>query len=100
MGGPRCPRCGQGKLFEGMLTVAPRCASCGLDLARLDTGDSATGLVVLFLGAITVGLAILLEILIALHVVLWVPLVIGGAILLLRIVKAWLIGQHFRHIVT
>ena len=102
MRGPRCPRCGQGKLYLGVLTVAPRCTSCGLDFTRLDTGDSATGLVVLLLGAVTVGLAILLEALISppfwVHMVLWIPLVIGGTILLLRVVKAWLIAQHFRRI--
>lgn len=104
MSGPRCPRCGQGRLYDGLLSVAPRCASCGLDLAKLDTGDSATGLVVLLLGAVTVGLAILLETLIAppfwVHIVLWGPLVIGGAIVLLRFVKAWLIAQHYRRIAT
>jgi len=104
MGGPRCPRCGQGKLYDGLLTVAPRCASCGLDLAKLDTGDSAIGLVVLLLGAVAVGLAILLESLVAppfwVHIVLWGPLVIVGAILLLRIVKAWLIAQHYHRVAT
>jgi uncharacterized protein (DUF983 family) len=102
MGGPRCPRCGQGKLYAGLLTVVPRCSSCGLDFAKLDTGDGAIAIVVLILGAGAVALAILVEILFAppfwVHVVLWVPLVIGGAILLLRPLKAWLIGQHYRRV--
>jgi len=58
----RCPRCGKGKLYNGLLTVAPRCAACGLDLAAEDAGDGATAFVVLILGAIVVGLAILVEI--------------------------------------
>jgi uncharacterized protein (DUF983 family) len=24
-----CPRCGQGSLFDGFLTLAPRCEACG-----------------------------------------------------------------------
>ena len=35
----RCPRCGEGRLFDGFLTVAPRCANCGLDFSFADSGD-------------------------------------------------------------
>ena len=33
----RCPRCGKGKLFEGFLTLPPRCIGCGerIDAAGL-----------------------------------------------------------------
>ncbi|MCX7384058.1 MAG: DUF983 domain-containing protein, partial [Alphaproteobacteria bacterium] len=34
-----CPRCGQGRLFSGLLTVRPRCDVCGLDLHEHDSGD-------------------------------------------------------------
>lgn len=27
----QCPRCGEGKLFSGLLAVRPRCGVCGLD---------------------------------------------------------------------
>ena len=27
----RCPRCGQGHLFKGFLTLAPKCEACGMD---------------------------------------------------------------------
>ena len=97
----RCPRCGEGKLFDGLLSVVERCPQCGLDLAAQDTGDGAVVFVVLFLGAIVVGLAILVEILFApplwLHVVLWTPVILGGAILMLRPLKAGLIALQYRH---
>jgi uncharacterized protein (DUF983 family) len=35
----RCPRCGRGPLFAGLLDLAPSCPSCGLDYAFADTGD-------------------------------------------------------------
>jgi uncharacterized protein (DUF983 family) len=99
----RCPRCRRGKLYAGLLSVAPVCPACGLDLKALDIGDGPIGFVVLVLGAIVVGLAILLEILVAppiwLHALLWIPVVIGGAILLLRPLKSWMIAQQYRHIV-
>jgi uncharacterized protein (DUF983 family) len=97
----RCPRCGEGKLFNGLLTVAPRCSACGLDLAAQDAGDGPAVFVVLILGAIVVGLAILVEVEFAppmwVHLLLWTPVVIGGAIALLRPLKAWLIAMQYRH---
>src|ERR1700752_1685290 len=35
----RCPRCGKGRLFEGFLTVRPRCESCNLDFSFADSAD-------------------------------------------------------------
>jgi uncharacterized protein (DUF983 family) len=97
----RCPRCGEGKLYEGVLTVAASCTRCGLDLRAQDAGDGPAVFVVLILGALTVGLAIIVEILFSpplwVHAVLWTPLVIGGAILLLRPLKAGLIALQYRH---
>jgi uncharacterized protein (DUF983 family) len=97
----RCPRCGKGKLYGGLLTVAPRCSVCGLDLAAQDAGDGPAVFVVLILGAVVVGLAILVELKFAppiwVHLLLWTPVVIGGAIALLRPLKAWLIAMQYRH---
>jgi len=97
----RCPRCGKGKLYDGLLSVAPRCHACGLDLAAQDAGDGPAVFVVLILGAIVVGLALLVEVLFApplwLHVLLWTPVILGGAIALLRPLKAGLIAIQYRH---
>ena len=97
----RCPHCGEGPLYDGLLSVAPSCTRCGLDLRAQDAGDGPAVFVVLFLGAVTVGLAILVEALFSpplwVHVVLWTPLVLGGAILLLRPLKAGLIALQYRH---
>jgi uncharacterized protein (DUF983 family) len=97
----RCPCCGKGKLYNGLLAVAPRCAECGLDLAAQDAGDGPAVFVILILGAIVVGLAILVEIIFApplwVHFVLWTPVIILGAIALLRVMKAWLIAMQYRH---
>jgi len=97
----RCPRCGEGKLFAGLLSLVSRCGSCGLDLSGQDVGDGPVAFVVLILGATTVGLAILLEVLVAppmwLQLAIWTPVILGGSILLLRVFKAWLVAQQFRH---
>jgi uncharacterized protein (DUF983 family) len=98
----RCPRCGRGKLFDGVLSVAPRCTVCGLDISEQDAGDGPTVLVILVLGAVIVGLAAFVEFKFEppfwVHVVLFVPATLGGAILLLRPLKALLIAMQYRHL--
>jgi uncharacterized protein (DUF983 family) len=97
----RCPRCGQGPLFAGVLTVAPLCAVCGLDLAAQDSGDGPAVFVILVLGAIVVGLALAVELIFApplwVHMVLWPPLILVGAVALLRPFKATLIAYQYGH---
>lgn len=97
----RCPRCGQGPLYSGILTVADRCTVCGCDLRAQDSGDGPTVFVILILGAIVVALALMTEHAFApplwLHAVLWPPLILGGAFVMLRIFKALLIALQYRH---
>jgi uncharacterized protein (DUF983 family) len=97
----RCPRCGKGKVLQGLLAVAPRCAGCGLDLHAEDVGDGPAALVILILGAIIVFAAALVELKAApplwVHLVLWPPLALIGTILLQRSLKAWLIAMQYRH---
>lgn len=97
----RCPRCGEGRLYSGLLTVADHCASCGFDLRAHDSGDGPTVFVILILGAVVVALALLTESAFApplwLHAVLWPPLILGGAFAMLRIFKALLIALQYRH---
>lgn len=88
-------------MFTRLLEVVPRCEACGLDLSGHDAGDGPAVLVVFLLGAIVVGLAIAVEIAFApplwVHAVVWLPVTLGGAILLLRPLKAWLVAQEYRH---
>src|SRR3546814_3074220 len=42
----RCPRCGKGRLFSGILKIAERCNACGLDLRKQDAGDGPAVLVI------------------------------------------------------
>lgn len=97
----RCPRCGEGRLFVGLLTVRPACAACGLDFSAQDAGDGPAVFVILFLGLIVVALAAIVEIEfeppIWVHLVLWTPVIIAGAILMLRPLKAGMIALHYRH---
>ena len=99
--GCRCPRCGDGRLFTGLLTVRSACSACGLDLSGEDAGDGPAVFVIFFLGLIVVGLAAVVELNFApplwVHLLLWAPLIVAGAILLLRPLKAGLIALQYRH---
>lgn len=35
----RCPRCGEGQLMQGFLTVNAKCAHCGVELGRYPAAD-------------------------------------------------------------
>ena len=97
----RCPRCGRGKLFQGLLTVAPVCTECGLDLKKEDSGDAAAVFVIFILGAAVVPVAILVETMFSppewVHLALWPPLIILGTLALLRPFKATAIALQYRH---
>src|SRR5580704_9954220 len=50
-----CPRCGQGKLFEGFLQPKPRCEVCGLDYGFADAGDGPAVLWIPLIAIVTLG---------------------------------------------
>lgn len=97
----RCPRCGEGHLFRGFLEVAPKCDRCGLDLAFADSGDGPAVFIMMIVGFIVVGLALVVEFSLHpplwLHALIWVPLVLGLSIGLLRPLKGAMIAQQYRH---
>jgi uncharacterized protein (DUF983 family) len=97
----RCPRCGEGRLFSGFLDVAPRCQACGLDFSFADAGDGPAVFIMMIVGFIVVGLALFVEFTFSppywVHAVLWIPLVIGLSLGLLRPLKGFLIAQQYRH---
>jgi uncharacterized protein (DUF983 family) len=97
----RCPRCGEGKLFKGFLTLKPSCDVCGLDFAFADSGDGPAVFVILLSGALVVGLALGVEIAYQppywLHAVLWGPLILIVTLGPLRLIKSLLIALQYHH---
>jgi uncharacterized protein (DUF983 family) len=97
----RCPRCGEGNLFAGFLGLAPKCRSCGLDYDFADSGDGPAVLIIMVVGFVVVGAALLLEMAVSppiwLHLVLWVPTALGLSLWLLRPLKATMIALQFAH---
>ncbi|HVU19584.1 MAG TPA: DUF983 domain-containing protein [Rhizomicrobium sp.] len=97
----RCPRCGQGKLFDGYLHIAPRCATCGLDYAMFDAGDGPAVFVILIVGAIVAGSALVVEVKYSppywVHAVLWIPLILILSFAMLRFMKSLLLVLQYKH---
>jgi uncharacterized protein (DUF983 family) len=97
----RCPRCGEGKLFSGFLTVGRRCASCGLDYSFADAGDGPAVFVILIIGFVVVGLALWMEVSLDpplwLHFILWIPLALVLSLTALRLIKGVLITLQYRN---
>ena len=95
-----CPRCGRGKLFDGYLTVAPRCNSCGLSYAFADGGDGAAWFVMLFVCVVGVGSILGVEVAYSppfwVHALIAVPLLIILPMLLLRPAKGVLLCQQWK----
>ena len=97
----RCPRCGEGRLFEGILKVVDRCAVCGLSFRSHDAGDGPAVAVTFILGTLIVACAMILELAAVpplwLHFVLWIPLIFAGSLALLRPIKGATIGLQYTH---
>ena len=97
----RCPACGEGKLFQGFLTLRPRCDKCSLDYDFSDAGDGPAVFIILAAGFIVVFAALIVEFTYQppfwLHAVLWLPLILAVTLLPLRPTKALLIALQYRH---
>ncbi|MFO1129217.1 MAG: DUF983 domain-containing protein [Rhodospirillales bacterium] len=97
----RCPRCGRGPLFSGLLTVRDACEACHLSFVGHDAGDGPAVFGIFILGFLIVGLAVALEIMAApplwVHVVLWTPVTLIATIAILRPLKGMTIAAQYRY---
>jgi uncharacterized protein (DUF983 family) len=97
----RCPRCGEGRLFAGLLDIAPACGACGLDLSEHDAGDGPAVAGIFIVGAVAVIAALVVDVKYTpplwVHALIWPAVILGLSILVMRWAKALLIGLAYRH---
>jgi uncharacterized protein (DUF983 family) len=97
----RCPRCGEGHLFQGFLTLRPACEHCGLDYSFADAGDGPAVFVILIGGFVVVFAALITEIMYQppywVHAALWLPLILLVTLVPLRPLKGLLIALQYHH---
>ena len=95
----RCPRCGEGFLFSGFLTVGKSCESCGLDYEFADAGDGPAVFIIFIAGAIVVLLWAIVDALfhppVIVHLMLWIPVTIVLCLAMLRPFKAIMIALQY-----
>lgn len=95
----RCPRCGEGRLFSGFLTVGQSCSNCRLDYSFADAGDGPAVFVILIIGFVVVGLALWMEVTLNpplwLHFILWIPLTLVLCLGGLRLIKGVLLTLQY-----
>ena len=95
-----CPRCGARTLFDGWVKFASRCRNCGLDFEKFNVGDGPAAFLIFIVGTITVVGALVLDGALSppwwVHLV-WIPVAAGLTIGGLRLAKAALLGQEYRH---
>jgi len=95
-----CPKCGAHTLFAGWVRFADSCRSCGLDFSGFNVGDGPAAFLIFIVGTIVVVSALVVDGAYSppwwVHLV-WIPvtaaLTIGG----LRVSKAWLLAQEYKH---
>lgn len=97
----RCPRCGEGPLFDGYLKIAGECESCGLDMSFAESGDGPAIFIIFIVGFIVIILALTVDYLFhpsaGVHLMLWLPTTLILCLLLLRPFKATMVALQYRH---
>jgi uncharacterized protein (DUF983 family) len=94
-----CPRCGEGKMFDGWLKITKRCDSCGLnyEFAQPDDGPAffAMCVVAFPLLFVIVGFEVLFQPAWWIHIVVSLPVMIGPCLASLRPIKGWLVASQY-----
>jgi uncharacterized protein (DUF983 family) len=95
----RCPRCGEGRLFDGFLKLRPACSACGLDFNFADSGDGPAVLIMFLAGFLLIGGVLTTELIyeppIWVHLALWIPASVILCLGLLRPLKGLTIAIQY-----
>jgi uncharacterized protein (DUF983 family) len=96
----RCPCCGEGRVFDGYLTLVKHCAACGAPLGRLRADDAPPYFTILLVGHLLVPGVLWVEFHYRppmwLHMAVWLPLFTILCMLLLRPIKGGVVGWMCR----
>ena len=100
----RCPRCGEGKMFQSGLTLSTvtTCPICAFPMAKHDSGDGPAVFLIFILGFLLVPLAIWFEVAylppLWVHVVLWGIVGLAICMFTMRPIKSCVIHLQYRHL--
>lgn len=95
----RCPRCGEGHLFDGFLKLRPACEKCGLDYSYADPADGPAFFAMTFACLPSVAFAIWLEMTYQApywaHLFTTLPVMLLTVLPPLRPLKGWLVASQY-----
>ncbi|CAM3714328.1 DUF983 domain-containing protein [Litorimonas haliclonae] len=87
----RCPECGEGHLFSGLLKFARGCEACGADFTDEDAGDGPTVFVIFIVGIFIIPMALAFQLITKapmwLTMTIWIPIIILVCLYLLRLLR-------------
>ena len=96
-----CPRCGQGRLFDGLLKFARGCEACGLSYETEDAGDGPAVFVILIIGIFVLPIMMLFHYALKLPMIvtflIWVPIIIVLTLYLLRLLRGVMFNLQYKH---
>lgn len=97
----RCPRCGQGRLFNGFLTLARGCEACGLDYSFADPADGPAFFVMMTMAIPATAFGIWVELVyepaLWVHLLTTVPFMLLSCIPPIRPFKGMLVASQYFH---
>ena len=96
-----CPHCGKGRLFSGFIDVAKSCEVCGADFSKADSGDGPVIFIIMLASLVVLGSMLVIDTLYSppmwLLLVIFMPLMTGLVLGLMRPFKGVLITLQFHH---
>lgn len=97
----RCPACGVGPLYKGVLQPTEECLHCLHDFKAYEHADGPSYIVILLVSTLVTTAAAMVEVKIGwplwLHAAVWLPMIPMLSIWWLHHARAWLIGMEYRH---
>lgn len=97
----RCPRCGEGPVLKGYLSIREDCPSCGLSYSFAEPADGPAFFVMSVVGIVGMCLFMVFEF--NMHPPIWVhfvftfPLIAAMCLAILRPFKGWMIAKQYQY---
>jgi uncharacterized protein (DUF983 family) len=96
----RCPRCGEGRMFAGYLSVRETCEVCNMAFEPLRSDDAPPYFTLFIVGHVVIGLYLLLWPYMPfpdwVHALIWCSLTLVLSLVLLPFVKGGVMAVIFR----
>ncbi len=95
----RCPNCGEGKVFQAFLKVAPTCNVCGEDFSGHRADDLPPYITIVIVGHVVVTAILYVfgrwEWPTSVHLAVWLPLTLIMSLALLQPIKGAVVGLQW-----